>query len=253
MGRLADDEPDHFTPASLRVELVLLTVRDGRLAVLLVKRHSAPFQGCWALPGGGLGDHEDLDAASQRLLTLTTGLEHDPWHAEQLRSYVSAVPSQQTAGAAGSASERSDEQVSAQRSVSVAYMVFMPVGTDPAPGSAAEAFRWWAVDDLSDDGPVLAFDHASIIADAVDRCRSKLEYTTVAASFLQEPFTLGELRRIYENVWGVKLHHSNFARKLTSSPGYLVAEVDGSPGRATLYRRGSAQFVMPPIPRPVGE
>lgn len=225
------------TPAALRVELVLLTVRDGRLAVLLVKRQSDPYRGYWALPGGGIAPHENLDRAAQRLLTFTTGLDHGPWHSEQLRSYVSDGPAP------------SGEQ----RELSVAYMVFMPIGTDPAPGSAAEAFRWWAVDDLWDDGPALAFDHARIITDGVDRCRSKLEYTTVAASFLPEPFTLGELRRIYENVWGVKLHHSNFARKLTSSPGYLIAEVDGSPGRASLYRRGTAQFVMPPIPRPTGE
>lgn len=227
----------------LRVDLVLFTVRDGRLVVLLVKRTTDPFKGQWALPSGGPADAEDLDTAADRLVHDATGLDCSGLHIEQLRSYVTTTPT--------TPATPTTQTVSAPRSASVAYMALLPVGCDPAPGSGAEAFRWWAVDDLANDGPELAYEHSLIVADGVERCRSKLEYTTVAASFLQEPFTLGELRRIYENVWDVKLHHSNFARKLTSSPDYLVAERDGSPGRASLYRRGGATFVMPPIPRPV--
>lgn len=240
----------------LRVELVLFTVRDGRLVVLLIKRTVDPYSGYWALPGGGPCDDEDLDTAADRLVHDATGLDCSRLHIEQLRSYIGATST--TGGSAGGDGPGAAEAPVAPggpgdpgpRAASVAYMALLPVGCDPAPGSSAEAFRWWAVDDLASDGPELAFDHARIVADGVERCRSKLEYTTVAASFLREPFTLGELRRVYENVWDVKLHHSNFARKLTSSPGYLVAERDGSPGRASLYRRGSATFVMPPIPRP---
>lgn len=229
----------------LRVELVLFTVRDGRLVVLLLKRTVDPFNGYWALPGGGPAATEDLDEAADRLVHDATGLDCSRLHIEQLRSYVTTAADTES-GVGGSAHR--DRSIA--RTASVAYMALLPVGCDPVPGSDAEAFRWWAVDDLAVDGPELAYDHASIVADGVERCRSKLEYTTVAASFLLEPFTLGELRRIYENVWDVKLHHSNFARKLTSSPGYLIAERDGSPGRASLYRRGDATFVMPPIPRP---
>lgn len=242
------------TVVELRVELVLFTVRDGRLVVLLIKRTVDPFNGYWALPGGGPTDTEDLDGAADRLIHDATGLDCTRLHIEQLRSYVtrSATGESGATGVSGATGESGATPMAhpGTRSASVAYMALLPVGCDPAPGSEAEAFRWWAVDDLAVDGPELAYDHRSIVSDGVERCRSKLEYTTVAASFLREPFTLGELRRIYENVWDVKLHHSNFARKLTSSPGYLVAERDGSPGRASLYRRGDATFVMPPIPRP---
>lgn len=230
----------------LRVELVLFTVRDGRLVVLLIKRTVEPFSGYWALPGGGPSDDEGLDTAADRLVHGATGLDCSGLHIEQLRSYVGTGATSMATDAADSSTDSGTHV----RTASVAYMALLPIGCDPAPGSAAEAFRWWAVDDLATDGPGLAFDHTRIVADGVERCRSKLEYTTVAASFLREPFTLGELRRVYENVWDVRLHHSNFARKLTSSPGYLIAERDGSPGRASLYRRGDATFVMPPIPRP---
>ena len=93
----------------------------------------------------------------------------------------------------------------------------------------------------------------SVIADGVERARSKLEYTTLATAFVDEPFTLGELRRVYEGVWGMPLHEANFRRKVLGTPGFVeptgtTAPTDGRP--AQLYRRGSAVRLHPPILRP---
>ena len=41
----------------------------------------------------------------------------------------------------------------------------------------------------SREGPQLAFDDAQIIADGVERARAKIEYTPLAAAFLEEPFS----------------------------------------------------------------
>ena len=42
--------------------------------VLLIQRKSEPFKGGWALPGGFLDEHEDLDACVRRELAEETGL-----------------------------------------------------------------------------------------------------------------------------------------------------------------------------------
>jgi 8-oxo-dGTP diphosphatase len=245
---LADYDPGKYPPVAVTVDVVLLTVRSGRLSVLLVERRHHPFRGSWALPGGFVEPSDDLDGAARRELEEETGVLVSGFgesvalgHLEQLRSY----------GAPGR-----DPRM---RVISVAYVGFTTHNEPAVAGSDAADARLWAIDDLaiagvgSDDGVPLAFDHARIISDGIERSRAKLEYTTLATAFLDEPFTLGELRRVYEAVWGEALHEGNFRRKVLSTAGFVeptggTAPTDGRP--AALYRRGRATRLHPPILRP---
>ena len=245
---LANYDPGAYPRVAVTVDVVLLTVRAGRLAVLLVERKGHPFRGDWALPGGFVEPDDDLDEAARRELKEETGVlvagAAETTHLgyiEQLRSY--GTP----------------DRDPRMRIVSVAYVGFTARHEDAVAGSDAADARFWAVDDLSipgigsRDGVPLAFDHARIIADGVERARAKLEYTTLATAFLDEPFTLGELRRVYEAVWGESLHEGNFRRKVLSTAGFVeptgqTAPTDGRP--AALYRRGGATRLHPAILRP---
>jgi 8-oxo-dGTP diphosphatase len=232
-------DPGGFPPAAVVVDVVLLTIRSGRLSVLLIERAGHPYRGAWALPGGFVGPDEDTDTAASRELAEETGLATFPGHLEQLRTY---------------SDPNRDPRM---RVVSVAYVGFMPDLPAPAAGSDAANARWWCLDELeAEDGPSLAFDHSVIVADGVERARAKLEYTPLAASFTSEPFTLVELRRVYEAVWGVPLHVGNFRRKVLSTPGFVerlgvTAPPEGSRGRpAARYRRGDATILHPAMLRP---
>ena len=101
--------------------------------------------------------------------------------------------------------------------------------------------------------PGLAFDHGQILTDAVERARAKLEYTPLGAAFCPEEFTVGELRRVYETVWGTSLDPRNFHRKVSKTPGFLVptgATTTRDGGRpAQLFRRGSLEVLSPPLTR----
>ena len=255
---LAEYDPRAFEPVGVTVDVVALTIRDGALHVLLVQRGVPPFEGRWALPGGfvktlagprGQRVEEDLPDAAIRELGEETGTQLGRIHLEQLAAY----------GKPGR-----DPRM---RVISVAYLAFAPELPDPEPGSDARAAAWVAVDDLRMAEPGgtqrpgttrrLAFDHALILSDGLERARSKLEYTPLATSFVAEPFSISELRMVYETVWGEQLHAGNFHRKVLSVPGFVestgaTTETGGPRGgpRPRLYRSGDARLLHPALLRP---
>jgi 8-oxo-dGTP diphosphatase len=233
--------PGASEPVGLTVDIVLLTIRTGRLTVLLVQRGIEPFAGSWALPGGFVLPDEDLDGAARRELVEETSIPSTIGHLEQLATY--AAP----------------DRDPRMRVVSVAHLAFVPDLPAPTAGSDAAGARWWPVDELvaassAGSSTVLAFDHQRILTDGIERARSKIEYTTLAAEFVTEPFTLGELRHVYEAVWGVDLDAANFRRKVLSTPGFVTDTGESqSVGRgrpAVLYRRGPATELHPAMLRP---
>jgi 8-oxo-dGTP diphosphatase len=221
---------------AITVDLAVLTVRDEQLQILLVERAIKPYRGQLALPGGFLASKaEDIDTAAARELAEETGIEATRLHLEQLRTY--GAPDRDPRG----------------RVVTVCYLALMPDLPAPTAGGDARAARWVPVDTALDSDVPIAFDHRTIIADAVERARSKLEYTTLGAAFCAADFTVNELRRVYETVWGHALDPRNFHRKVTGVDGFLVATGERSTrdgGRpAALYRRGPAALMHPPILR----
>ena len=232
-------DPAAFPPFAVTADLAVFTIRSGVLAVLLVRRSEHPYQGFWALPGGFVRAGESTDDAARRELTEETGAETFGGHLEQLRTY--------------SAPERDPRM----RVVSVAHVALAPDLPDPRPGGDAAAARWWPVEDLASEAVPLAFDHAGILADAVERIRSKLEYTTLAAGFVAEPFTIADLRRVYIAVWGEAPDLANFRRKVLGTPGFVVADARSDSSAAgpaggrppLLYRRGDAVTLHPPMLR----
>ncbi|MDX6400050.1 MAG: 8-oxo-dGTP diphosphatase [Gaiellaceae bacterium] len=67
------------------------------------------------------------------------------------------------------------------RVVSSAYLALLPDIPLPRAGGDVSDARFWTVSELSAPrAPPLAFDHAEIISDGIERAGSKLEYTPLA-------------------------------------------------------------------------
>lgn len=221
---------------AVTVDLAVLTVHDGALKIVLVRRGIPPQQGMLALPGGFLSStEEDLDAAAERELAEETGLSAEGLHLEQLATY--GAPDRDPRG----------------RVVTVCYLAFAPdLPSLTAGGDAREAVLMPVKKALRRQTGI-AFDHKKIIADAVERARSKLEYTTLAAAFCPPEFTMTDLRQVYEIVWDTTLDPRNFHRKISGTEGFLVptgrriAQQMGRP--AALYGRGPATLLHPAMLR----
>ncbi|MEU8259525.1 NUDIX domain-containing protein [Micromonospora sp. NPDC048999] len=240
---LAAYDPRDYPAVAVTVDVVALTIREGTLHLLLIRRGAPPYEGHWALPGGFVHPDEDLATGARRELAEETGLGGERLrrvHLEQLGSY----------GAPGR-----DPRM---RVVSIAHLAFAPDLPDPAAGTDADDAVWLPVTALT--SRQLAFDHARIIDDGLERARSKLEYTPLATRFLEPEFTITELRAVYETVWGHPLHAGNFHRKVLSVPGLVEStgastERGGARGgpRAKLYRAGDARLLHPALLRPALE
>jgi 8-oxo-dGTP diphosphatase len=246
---MADYDPTAYPAVAVTVDLVLLTVREAQLQVLLVRRGEGPFTGAWALPGGFVRPDENLDAAAGRELTEETSIDpsvlrhragggpaEDVLHLEQLRTY--------------GAPDRDPRM----RVVSVAYLALLPDLPAPRAGGDAGDSAWVPLlggDALPERS--LAFDHAQILTDGVERARAKLEYTTLATTFCGPEFTVSDLRQVYEIVWGTSLDPRNFHRKATGAEGFLEplerSTAGGSGRPAQLYRAGKAEWLTPPLMR----
>jgi len=224
-GVPADYDPSQFPAFAVTVDVVVLTMSDGRLHVLLVRRGVPPFEGMWAIPGGFKRPSETLDEAAKRELLEETGVDG----ARLLRQF----------GAYGDPGR--DPRLNV---VTVAYLAVLREVRGVVGGTDAVAAALIPVSDVLSGTIELAFDHARIARDAVERVRVDLELTGIATAFVGATFTLAELRAVYEAVWSVHLDGANFRRSLLTEDGWVVPTgrrarpgvIGGKP--AELYRAG---------------
>jgi 8-oxo-dGTP diphosphatase len=218
------------------VDLVILTVKENALCALMIRRGIEPYIGQWALPGGFIREGESLEEAAHRELEEETGIESSRvGHIEQLATF--GAPGRDPRGPV----------------ISVAYLAFVPDLPQPKAGGDAQEAQITPVNSLTGKSGKLAFDHIEILHAGIERTRAKLEYTSLAAAFCGAQFTIHELRRVYEAVWGAKLDPANFHRKVTKTPGFVVATDEQSRGEsgrpAQIYVQGDAKSLYPPLLR----
>ena len=229
-------DPSHFPAFAVTVDVVILTVANGRLQLLLVRRGVPPFEGTWAIPGGFKRPTETLDEAATRELREETGVDG----ARMLRQF----------GAYGDPGRDPRMNV-----VTVAYFAVLRDVRGVVGGTDAADAALLPASDVLDGKLELAFDHARIVRDAVERVRVDLELTGLATAFVGKTFTLAELRAVYEAVWGIRLDAANFRRSVVADDGWVVptgrrARPGSGGGRpAGLYRAGQAWKHGSPIHR----
>ncbi len=208
-----DPKPSFPLPFTL-VDLAIFTVLEDELRVLLVQRPNGaddPYPGAWALPGGfvDIERDRDLEACARRKLFEKTGVVSP--YLEQLGSWGGV--------------ERDPRGWSATH----VYFALIPSqGLALAKGANAADVGWFQVDRVL-RRQKLAFDHGAILKAAVERLRSKVEYTSLPVFLLEEPFTLPQLQRMYEVVLDRPVDKSGFRTRMLAADfldeaGYVAGD-----------------------------
>jgi 8-oxo-dGTP diphosphatase len=167
-------------------DVVLFGIHQDRLEVSLRPTPDGP----WRLPGGPIGDDEDLDAAARRHLHALIGERRA--YLEQLCTFG------RRAGEDG-----------AGRMISIAYFALAPL-EERAEEDESQGWRWFGVEAL----PETTCDHDAVVNTAHRRLAAKLGYSTIALQFMPERFTLSALQGVYEAILGGPVDKRNFRKRV---------------------------------------
>ena len=193
------------------VDLLIVTVREGKLALLLSRRPGDPYKGCWALPGRLLPLTESAENTAEALLAEMLPMQEV--YTEQLFTFTNV--SRDPRG----------------RVVSIAYLVVAPwqrlESCLARPDVKLQCFtlrhglnplELIATDGNALDDKQLAFDHSQIILTGIRRLQGKITYSELGFHFLNrmDAFSLRELQTVFEAVLGEEMDKSNFRRSILS-------------------------------------
>lgn len=239
-----DQSAGHYSAAGFRTpdgaptDIVVFTItrteRTGakkalplrRLEVMLIKRKQWPCEGMWALPGGFTRESETVEACARRELLEETGVADV--HLAYFNVY--SAPDRDPRG----------------WMISHAFFALVEERYVASRRTSDEAsdVRLWPVEEAL--AMELAFDHRTIVQDALERIRREMLTTTIARAFLPETFTISELYQVITTVVPT-FEEKNFIRKVTSTQsrrGILEEALDeeGRPMMSNRYSQRPAQL-----------
>lgn len=172
---------------AVTVDMIIFTVIDNDLKVVLIQRKNPPFQDKWAIPGGFIEYDEDIYDAAKRELKEETGLENI--YLEQLKTF--GKPNRDPRG----------------RTISVVYFALVNSSKlNIRAQSDAKDAQLFSLKNL----PELAFDHKFILDSALQTLRMELENTSIASGLLPENFTINQLLKLYEIIFGINIDDGRF-------------------------------------------
>ena len=224
-----------FDRPLVTVDVAIFALRNDTLTVLLVRRLSDPqdpFPGQWALPGGFVDVKQDssLFECAVRKLKAKTGVTTP--YLEQL----------------GSWGDESRDPRGWSATHAYFALIQVPEVADAETSAPSLESQWFPVEDALRKR--LAFDHKQILNAAVVRLRSKVEYTSLPAFLLSEPFTLPQLQKTYEVVLGRAMDKSAFRKRMLDA-NFLEESgmTDGVQGRVAMSYRIKDRQLATTFPR----
>ena len=204
-----------FQKVFLSVDCIIFGFDQNKLKILIGRRQLDPGRGEWSLYGGFVRGDESLDAAADRTLEELTGLK---------RVYMRQV------GAFGNLDRDPGERV-----VSVAYYALINVNDYDEKLRKKHGVEWVNIEEM----PQMYSDHNIMVQKARKLMQQKMVTEPVSFELLPDLFTLTQLQRLYEAVYGHEIDKRNFRKRLKEMDYIEKTELidkKSSKRGAALYR-----------------
>lgn len=239
---LKNYNPKEFDQLSMTSDILLLSIssekqdnyrkiNDKKLSILLVKREDFPFKDKWCLPGGFLNpNNETLEDTAKRILKNEVNLENI--YMEQLYTYDSLNRDPRCRVVSTSFIALVDKNKISSNINKNASWFNMEFIADSDKSiklkldNGMESFKIECkkhIDNVTNHvkyeltkNDSIAFDHALIIFNGIERVRNKIDYTDLVFYMMPKYFTLGELQKVYEAILNKKLLEPAFRRTIAS-------------------------------------
>jgi ADP-ribose pyrophosphatase YjhB (NUDIX family) len=184
----------HTEKAAIQVavDCIIFGFDGAVLKALLVRRAFEPAKGEWSLIGGFIHLDETPDDAATRVLQKLAGMTKI--YMEQIHTF-SAIH-RDTAG----------------RVISIAYFALVNINQYSEQLHSGHEAKWFPLDEI----PSMIFDHQEMVAKAKEILRQKVSNQPIGFELLPEKFTLQQLQRLYEAIYGMPLDKRNFIKKVLS-------------------------------------
>jgi 8-oxo-dGTP diphosphatase len=202
--------PIDLPKPALTVDVLVFSILEGTLKVLLIRRKNPPFAGCWAVPGGFVDSGETPREAALRELEEETSVS-----GVEIREFGAfGDPGRDPRG----------------WTVSITYFALVSGERVTVRGGDDAAEAGWHA---AERPPMLAFDHAEILAQGVESLRKAALADAAVAPLLPAAFSWAQLCGVYEIIFAKRLDRRRLRRVLLSSG--LIQRSRGGSGK-TGYR-----------------
>lgn len=201
----------------ISIDCVIFGYHEKQLKVLVPKLN---FRGdFWALPSGFISQHEDIDAAADRILQHRTGMKDiylEQFHifgkagrnnAVFLKRLIELNPE----SFGDKKSYKKEYDWFTKRFVSVGYYALVDINkVIPEKIDFDESIEWYDIKNL----PTMIMDHKEIVEKALEKLRIDLDKKLNGFNLLPETFTMREVQELYETVYEKPFARNNFQKMI---------------------------------------
>ena len=184
----------HLQFAVLAVDIVIFTIREGKLLMRLSNVNRPPFfNNVPGFPGGLIKPEETAEETVRRIIREKALISSTDVYFEQFYTFSEV------------------DRDPRGRVVSVGYIAFVPWEKLSDEERLGDESVWWNEKRLIKN---LAYDHLHVLQKALEYIHTRIKSTTIIFKLLPESFTLTMLENSLEIILEEKMDKRNFRKKI---------------------------------------